>query len=143
MRARAGLRRPLHRARRDENSCVHCTPTGDARNREDDEPEQNGPAPAPQVADPAAEQHEPGKGRQVRGDHPLQSGSSEAQIGADRGQRDVDQRDVQRHKELEQKHRRDQRSAVLQSRIVVDCAIVTLLPVGRCDHVRVRFRTRT
>ena len=55
--------------------------------------DQHAPA-TEQVGGAAAEQHEPAVGEQVAAEHPLQVLDREVQVGADRRQRDVDDRRV-------------------------------------------------
>jgi hypothetical protein len=58
-------------------------------------------APAPeQVGRPPAEQQEPAEGERVRGHHPLQVRLGEMQLDADRRQRDVDDKHVDRGHEV-------------------------------------------
>ena len=58
------------------------------------------PAPAEQVGQAAAEQQRPTEEDGVRGDHPLQPRVREAEIGLDRGERDIHNRDVENDHEL-------------------------------------------
>ncbi len=55
---------------------------------------------AEQVAGAAAEHQEAGEGEGVGVDDPLQAGLGEAERVVDRGQRDVDDRDVEDHHQL-------------------------------------------
>ena len=55
----------------------------------DDHAAEEDPLVAEQVAEPAREQQEAAEGEQVGVDHPGQRGLREAEVGADRGQRDV------------------------------------------------------
>ena len=65
---------------------------GDARDEE--------PAPAEQVGQAAAEQQEAAEHDRVGGDHPLQALLAEVEVGLDRRQCDVHDRDVEHHHEL-------------------------------------------
>ena len=68
--------------------------------REDDEPDHEDPPPAEQVGEPAAEEQEASEDERVGGDHPLQVLLREVEVGLDRGQRDVHDRDVEHDHEL-------------------------------------------
>ncbi len=86
---------PLQRPRRDEELDVGGEP---ARGRGDGEPDRaddEHPAPAPAVAGGAAEQDERRQGEQVGRDHPLQRGHADAEVLADVGEGDVDDRRVE------------------------------------------------
>ena len=75
-------------------------PAEQRADREDDEPGHEDAPAADDVGQPAAEQQEATEDERVRADHPLQVLLREPEIGLDRGQRDVDDRDVQDDHEL-------------------------------------------
>ena len=65
-----------------------------------DEPGDEEPPPPEQVGQPAAEQEHAAEHDRVGGHHPLQALLAEVQVGLDRGQRDVHDRDVEDDHEL-------------------------------------------
>ena len=76
----------------------HAFAGGDPADQGGD-PEERGPAhqdaaASEEIRHPAAEQHEPAVGEQVRAEHPLQALHGEPQVPADRRKRDVDDRRV-------------------------------------------------
>ena len=76
-------------------SCALARPqASEASGEEDDADHEHAPV-AVQVAEPAAEQEEAAAGQQVGVDDPDQRRLGEAEVGADRGQRDVDDRHVE------------------------------------------------
>ncbi len=68
--------------------------------REQDDPGDEDPLAAEDVAGPAAEQQQAAEGQRVGVDDPLQAGAGEAERGLDVRQRDVDDGGVQHHHEL-------------------------------------------
>ena len=68
--------------------------------REDDEPDHEDAPATEQVGEAAAEQQEATEDEGVGRDDPLQVLLRESEVGLDRGQRNVDDRDVQHHHEL-------------------------------------------
>ena len=83
-------------------------PDGGAGDHEADQPDEHHPAPAVGVAEPAAgDQRHPERQRVAR-HHPLHGGGRGVEPGPDRGDRDVDDGDVeQRHEPDQQRHRQD------------------------------------
>ena len=99
---------PLHRSRAFEHVLRARETTGERRQREErDSGEEHPPVPE-QVTEPAAEQEKAAEREQVGVDHPRERGLREAEIGADRRQRDVHDRRVEHdHQVAEAQH--DQR----------------------------------
>jgi hypothetical protein len=93
---------PLHDPRGDEQDRLDCEAAGHAGHHEDDQPDPEHAGLAEQVREPAAKQQEPAEGDRVTADQPLQRGGADVQAGLDRGQRDVDDREVEHHHELRQ-----------------------------------------
>ena len=89
-------------------------PAAERREREEDGAGDEDPAAAEQVGGAAAEQHEPAVGEQVAAQHPLQVLHREVQVGADRGQRDVDDRRVD---EVEERDAQSSSSVSLPRRV--------------------------
>ena len=85
---------------------------------EDDEPRHEDAAPAEDVGQAAAEQEEPPEHERVGADDPLQVLLREVEVGLDRRQRDVHDRDVENDHEL---HHAEQRECVPPSPIVGLC----------------------
>ena len=85
----------LHGARRDQHPLRRREPAGERREREERDPEQEQPAMAVEVAEPAAEQQEAAEGQQVGVDDPRERGLREAEVVPDRRQRDVHDRRVE------------------------------------------------
>jgi hypothetical protein len=67
------------------------------------------PGPAVHVGEPAAEQQEPAEGDRVGAHQPLQRRDGDVQAVLDRGQRDVDDREVQHDHELGHREGEQQR----------------------------------
>ena len=67
---------------------------------EDDEADHEHTPPAEEVGEAPAEEEEASEDERVGGDHPLQVLLREPEVGLDRGQRDVDDRDVEHDHEL-------------------------------------------
>ncbi|MEO9174270.1 MAG: hypothetical protein ABI317_02065 [Gaiellales bacterium] len=90
----------LDRPRGDEKAGRRGERAGERREREHDDAGDEHPLPAEQIARTPAEQQEAAEGDGVGVHHPLQSADREAEVIADRGQRDVDDRHVEQHHEL-------------------------------------------
>ena len=73
---------------------------------EDDDAEQEHPAAAEDVAEPAAGDEQHGEGERVRVDRPLERGQRGVEVVLDRRQRDVHDRVVQHDHEQGEAHRR-------------------------------------
>ena len=69
-------------------------------------------AAAEQVGGAAAEEHEAGEGQPVGGHHPLQVGLGEAELAADGGQGDVDDREVHDRDEVGHHQQRERLPAL-------------------------------
>ena len=82
-------RAPGPRGRRRATSRRRRQAAGDRGDGEGDDAAEEDPLVAEQVAEPAGQQQEAAEGQQVGVDHPGQRGLGEAEVGADRGQRDV------------------------------------------------------
>ena len=91
---------PLERAEGDQRSLRPGEPVEQRTDREDHEACDEEPAAPEQVGEPAAEQERAAEEDRVGGDHPLQALLAEVQVGLDRGQCDVDDRNVQDDHEL-------------------------------------------
>ena len=97
-----GAAQALHGARDDERGLVGRQAAGQRGEREQQHPgHEDAPAPE-QVGRAAAQQQEAREGQRVGVDHPLQVDGGEAQILADRRERDVHDRDVEDDHELRQ-----------------------------------------
>ena len=82
---------------------------GQRRAREDDQAGDEHEAAAEQVGHPAAEQEEAAVGEDVAVDDPLQALLAEAEVGLDRGQRDVEDRRVEHVHELDEAEQQQDR----------------------------------
>ena len=85
----------LHRARDHQRHLRRRDAAGQRRQREERDADDEQAALAVQVAEPAAEQQEAAAGEHVGVDDPDQRRLAEAEVGADRRQRDVDDGDVE------------------------------------------------
>jgi DNA-binding HxlR family transcriptional regulator/putative sterol carrier protein len=85
----------LDRARRDQELLRAGQAAGQGRDGEQAEPEQEEPAVAKEVAQPAAEQEKAAEGDQVGVHHPGERGLRKAQILSNRGEGDVHDRRVE------------------------------------------------
>ena len=90
----------LHRAGREQPGLRGGEPAEQRGQREQDDAGDEDPAPAEDVAGPAAEQQQAAEGQGVGVDHPFQAGAGEAERALDVGQRDVHDRRVQHHHQL-------------------------------------------
>ena len=90
-----GAAEPLHGARGDQHSLRARQAAGERRQREERDAEQEEPAVAEQVAEPAAEQQEAAEREDVGVHDPRERRLREAEIGADRRERDVHDRGVE------------------------------------------------
>ena len=84
------------------SSCESARPQRERGGREERDPEQEQAPVAEEVAQPAAEQQEAAEREQVRVDDPRERRLGEAEILADRRQRDVDDRDVEHDHQVAQ-----------------------------------------
>jgi hypothetical protein len=90
----------LRRARGDQGSAIGCQATGQRREREHEQ-RQDEYAALPEVIGRSAAEHQEARERDRVGvDDPLQFGRQEAEARLDRGQRDVDDAQVEDHHEL-------------------------------------------
>ena len=86
---------PLRKRVAIEQGAVVDHPAEDRREREDRQrADQHAPAPE-QVGEAPAEQQQAAVAEHVAGHDPLQRGGGEVEVGADRGERDADHRDVE------------------------------------------------
>ena len=86
---------PLHRARPDEGrlrACEAAAERGECEERDADE--EDAPV-AEEVAEPPAEQEEAAEGEQIAVHDPRERARGEAEVRADRGQRDADNRRIE------------------------------------------------
>jgi hypothetical protein len=81
---------------------------GDARRHEHDQADPVQPGPAVYVGQPPAQQQQPAEGDRIAADEPLQRGRGDVQAVLDRGQDDVDDREVQHDHELRHRQRKQQ-----------------------------------
>ena len=110
----------LHGARGDQQRLRVGQAAGERGEREQRDAEQEQPAVAVEVAEPAAEQQEAAEGQHVGVDHPDQRGLGEAEVGPDRRQRDVHDRRVEHdHQVAEAQHDQGQPALPLPSVVVV------------------------
>ena len=79
----------LHCAGDDQHRLRHRQPAGERRQREQRDADQKKPALAVKVAEPAAKEQEAAEGQHVGIDHPDQRRLGEAEVDADRWQRDI------------------------------------------------------
>ncbi len=86
---------PLHRARGDERQLRARETARQRRAGEEDDADHEDVPVSVEVAEPAAEEEEPAAGEQVCVEDPDQRRLAEAEVSADRGQRDVDDRRVE------------------------------------------------
>ena len=92
--------RPWSRAEGDQRGLGPGEAGEQRADREEGDAGDEEPAPAEQVGHPAAEQQEAAEHDRVGGDHPLQALLAEVEVGLDRRQRDVHDRDVEHDHEL-------------------------------------------
>ena len=90
-----GAAESLHRTGADEHPLRRGQAADQGREREDRDPDQEQAPRAEQVAEAAAQEQEPAEGQEVRVHDPCQRGLREAEIVADRRQRDVHDRRVE------------------------------------------------
>ena len=95
-----GAAEPLDRARGGQHALARRQAAGQRGGREEQQPGHEHAPAAEQVGGAAAEEQEAGEGQRVGVDHPLQVDGREAEVVADRRQRDVDDRDVEDDHEL-------------------------------------------
>jgi hypothetical protein len=95
-----GAAEPLRGARADERQLVLRQPAGERRQREQREAAREHLAPPEQVGCAAAEQQEARERERVRVDDPGEARGLEAEVGRDRRQRHVHDRDVEHDHEL-------------------------------------------
>ena len=92
----------LGAARDDQPRLAVGEPAEQRRGREEDEPGEEDPLAADQVAGATAEQQEPAEQQRVRVDDPLEARLGEPELRLDRRERDVHDRRVEDHHELRQ-----------------------------------------
>ena len=85
----------LDRPRRDQEPLRRGQPAGDRGDGEERDPDEEHPAVAEQIAEPAAEEEKAAEGEEIGVHDPGQRGLGEAQIRPDRRQRHVHDRGVQ------------------------------------------------
>ncbi len=90
-----GRARALEQARGDHGALRGREPAEQRRQREGDHAREEHPLAADQVAEPAGQEQQAAEGDEERVDHPGEVRLAEAEIGLDRGQRDVHDRDVE------------------------------------------------
>ena len=90
----------LHSASHDQHLPVHRRATDERGDREQDQGGHEHPPLPELVGGPAAQHQEAGERDRIRVDHPLQVGRGEVQARLDRGQRHVDDAQVEDHHEL-------------------------------------------
>jgi hypothetical protein len=101
----------LHGSEGDQRALRPCEPTEQRAEREERKPdEKESPAPE-EVGEPPAEQEGAAEHDRVGGDHPLQVLLGEAEIALDRGQGDVNDRDVENDHELRSDDQRERHPA--------------------------------
>ena len=91
---------PLHRARRDQRRRGRRERAGERGGREQHQPGAEDPPPPVQVGHPAREQEAAAERQRVGAQYPVQPGRSEAEVAADRRQRDRHDRHVEDDDEL-------------------------------------------
>ena len=99
----------LHHPGGDQQARLDGQTPGDARHHEHDQADPVQPGPAVHVGQPAAQQQEPPEGDRIAADQPLQRGRGDVQAVLDRGQGDVDDREVQHDHELRHRQGEQQR----------------------------------
>ena len=134
----------LEQARADQHRLAVRHPAQHRGRREQDEPAEEDPLAADQVAEPAGEQQEAAEGDQVAVDHPREVRLREVQIALDRRQRDVHDRRVEHHHQLaEAQHGERDPAAALPSAlgVLVGGRLLRVGSLGcrRCAH-RCSFR---
>ena len=92
----------LHRTRGDQHVLRGREPTGERGDGEERDPAQEDPPVPEQVAEPSAQQQEAAEGQQVRVQDPRERLLGEAEVGANRGQRDVHDRRVEHDHQVPQ-----------------------------------------
>ena len=92
--------RPWSAARDDQPRLAVGEPAEERRGREEDEPGEEHPLAADQVAGATAEQQEPAEQERVRVDDPLEARLGDPELRLDRRERDVHDRRVEDHHEL-------------------------------------------
>ena len=103
---------PLNGPRCDERHLAGRQRGSQRRRRKQRKPDHQDPAAAEQVRRTTAEQHEAAERERVRGHHPLQAGRAEVQIATDRGQRDVDDRQIDNRHEERHRQQRERAPAI-------------------------------
>ena len=91
---------PLERAEGDQRPLRPGEPVEQGTDREEHEARDEEPTAPEQIGEPAAEQEHAAEEDRVGGDHPLQALLAEVEVGLDRRQRHVDDRDVEDDHEL-------------------------------------------
>jgi hypothetical protein len=117
-------------------SCEPASPGGERGGAEKSEAGEEEAPPAEQVGSAPAEQEQPAEGERVGGHHPLQVGEGEAEVGLDRRQRHVHDRNVEHDHELRRAEERKRERRLK----VVD--FVTLLLRACATSVRLGERGR-
>ncbi len=100
---------PLHHPGGDQQARLDGQTPGDARRDEHHQADPVHPGPAVDVGEPPAQQQEPAEGDRVGADQPLQRRGGDVQLTLYRGQRDVDDGEVQHDHELRHRQRQQQR----------------------------------
>ena len=122
----------LHGAEGDQRALRPGEPVQQRADREQRQPGHEQAPPSEQVGEPAAEQQHAAEEDRVGGDHPLQALLREVQVGPDRRQRDVHDRDVEHDHELRRDdHRQREPAAAIWCPTCCVCqnfGVIRLLP---------------
>ncbi len=105
---------PLEGAGADQRRLVPRECREERRDAEDGEADDEHPPPAEEVGRPSAEEQEAPEDERVGADHPLEVLLREPEIGLDRRQGDVHDRDVEHDHELDDAEERQRQPSVIR-----------------------------